>query len=115
MSTRATILIKSEKQHEVVRIYHHSDGYPDGIGTDMKNYLKTIFRWDVYEIANDLIKGECGMVFNKPDDGYELTPCQHGDEEYAYIIDCDEKTITCYEIGWDDFDWADEKIVEIPD
>ena len=109
MSTRATILIKSKKQNEEVRVYHHSDGYPDGVGSEIKAYLKNIDRWYVYDIANDLIKGkEC-------DDYYELTPCQHGDEDYAYLIDCDNKTLTCYVVGHDEFEWKDEKIVEIPD
>lgn len=115
MSTRATILIKSKKENEEIRIYHHCDGCPDGIGSDMKAYLKTIIQWDVYEIANDLVKGKCGMVGGKPDSGYELTPCQHGDEEYAYLIDCDTKTLTCYKVGWEEFDWKDVNIVEIPD
>jgi len=116
MSTRATILIKSEKKKESVRIYHHCDGYPEGIGSDMKDFLETICYWDVYEIANDLIKGRCGiLVGNRRDDGYELTSCQHGDEEYAYLIDCDTKTLTCYEVGWDEFEWDERKIVEIPD
>ena len=87
MSTRATILVKSKKNNEEVRIYHHSDGYPDGIGSDIKSYLKTLKCWYVYDIANDLIKGMCGLVNGNPDRGYELTPCQHGDEVYAYLID----------------------------
>ena len=115
MSTRATILIKSAEKKESVRIYHHLDGYPDGIGSDLKAYTSTLRWWDVYGIANDLIKGRCGMVGNSPDDGYELTSCQHGDEEYAYLIDCDAKTLTCYEVGWDEFEWKEENIVEIPD
>ena len=102
MSTRATILIKSKKENEEVRIYHHSDGYPAGIGSDILEF-------------NDLVKGKCGMVGCKPDNGYKLTSCQHGDEKYAYLIDCDLKTLTCYEIGWDEFDWKDENIIDIPD
>ena len=108
MSTRATILIRSDRQNEKVRIYHHSDGYPEGLGRDLKEYLKGVKRWHVYDIANDIIKGKCG----KKDDGYELTPCQHGDEDYAYLIDCDTRSIICYEIGFDEFEWKDEKIVE---
>ena len=112
MSTRATILIRSKQENEEVRIYHHCDGYPDGIGSDMKAYLKTIVLWDVYIIANDLIKGKCGFVGGKTDYGYELTPCQHGDEDYSYVIDCDNKTLTCYKYkighGWEKFDWKDE-------
>lgn len=113
MSTRATILIKSEKQNEEIRIYHHCDGYPEGVGNSLKEYLKEQKDWWVYEIANELIKGKCKFKsFNKyvSDQMYELTPCQHGDEEYAYLIDCDNKTLTCYKIGWNEFDW--KRIVE---
>ena len=115
MSTRATILIKSKKQNEQVRIYHHFDGYPEGVGADLKGYLKTLQWWDVYDMANDLIKGKCGIVDRKPDMGYDLTSCQHGDEEYAYLIDCDNKTLKCYKVGWDEFEWKEENVVEIPD
>lgn len=108
MSTRAIILIKSKKQKEEVRIYHRYDGYPEGVGHDLKEYLKGVKRWYVYDIANELIKGKCG---NK-NGGYELTLCQHGDENYAYLIDCDAKEIICYKVGWDEFEWKDEKIVE---
>ena len=108
MSTRATILIKSKKRKEEVRIYHHCDGYPEGVGHDLKEYLKGVKWWDVYDIANELIKGKCG---NK-DNGYELTLCQHGDEDYAYLIDCDAQEMICYEVGLDEFEWKDEKIVE---
>lgn len=125
MSTRATILIKSEKQNEQVRIYHHWDGYPEGVGADLKHYLKEVGFFDAkikgypyfnaYLIANDLIKGKCGIIDGKPDMGYELTSCQHGDEEYAYLIDCDNKTLKCYKVGWDEFEWKEENVVEIPD
>ena len=108
MSTRATILIKSHD--EKFRLYHHHDGHPSCIGKDMKNYLKTLNWWHPDEIANVFIKG--GL---NDDDGYEITSCQHGDEEYAYLIDCDKKTIKCYKVGWDEFDWKESKVVEIPD
>ena len=120
MSTRATIkIIEGE---DTVWVYHHCDGYPDGIGSDMKKYLDTLDYWDAYDIATDLIKGKkCGATNNiwtgkttPGDDGYELTSGQHGDENYGYIIDCDKKTITCYRIGWDEYDWKEDKIVEIP-
>lgn len=101
MSTRATILVKDED--EEVRIYHHCDGYPDGIGSDMKAYLKDVKYWSVEDIANDLIKGKCGSYEDWrtgkqiPDDGYEWTSCIHGDEEFYYVIDCVDKALHCYE------------------
>ena len=111
MSTRATILIK-EKDQKDIWIYHHCDGYPEGVGSDLKNYLKTQkYGWISYEIANDLIKDRADLK----DDGYELTEAQHGDEAYGYIIDCDNKTLKCYKIGYDQFEWKQKDEVEIPD
>ena len=110
MSTRATIKITEKK--DTIRIYHHHDGYPEGVGHDLKKYLGNIrYGWDAFHIANDLIKLE-------DDDEYELTPCIHGDEEYLYLIDCDKKELTCYAMGWDE---SEESIIrpsnirEIPD
>lgn len=108
MSTRATILIK--EGNEKVHIYHHHDGYPDGVGKDLKNYLKGVKYWDSEDIANDLIKGKVNS-----DDEYEFTTCQHGDEAYGYLIDCNNHTITCYCLHWDEYDWSRCKIIEIPD
>lgn len=121
MSTRATI--KITEGSDTIWVYHHSDGYPDGIGSDLKKYIKNIKYWSCDEIATDLVKGKkCGKTHNiwadtytVGDDGYEVTTGQHGDEEYGYHIDCDNKTLTCYRLGWDEFEWKKEKIVEIPD
>lgn len=109
MSTRATILIRQESRNAHFRIYHHTDGYPDGIGADIKRVLDKTNSWCACCIANDMLKGLNGF-----DEHYELTFCQHGDEEYAYLIDCDNKQLTCYKIGWDEFVWRKENIVEIP-
>lgn len=111
MSTRATICIK-EKNEQDIWVYHHCDGYPTGIGSDLKRYLNTLkYRWIATEIANDLIKDRVALK----DDGYELTSGQHGDEAYAYLIDCDERTIKCYNINFNQFEWKTEDEVKIPD
>ena len=106
MSTRATIKIQ-KKERKDIWVYHHCDGYPSGVGTELKEFLagKKDVEWNPAEIAAEL----CQMDYQ-----YELTSCQHGDEEYAYLIDCDNKILTCYKVGWDEFDWKNEKIVEIP-
>lgn len=112
MSTRATILIL-EKNEPDVHIYHHCDGYPEGVGSDLKHYLNSLkHNWRAHDIAAALIDGS---AIENDRCGYEPTSCQHGDEEYAYLIDCDNKTLTCYEIGWDQFEWNEDDIVEIPD
>ena len=96
MSTRATIRLKEGEN--IVNLYHHHDGYPEGVGDDLKNRLNNDKKyWDMYSFATLLIKDN--------NDEYELTCGQHGDEAYAYLIDFDTKTITCYKVGWDEFEW----------
>lgn len=97
MSTRATIRLK--EKDNVVNLYHHHDGYPKGVGAVLKDRLNNDNSyWDMYSFATNLIK-------DRKYDEYELTFGQHGDEEYAYLVDFDTKTITCYDIGWDERDW----------
>ena len=75
MSTRTTIKLK-EKQNEI-NLYHHHDGYPEGVGADLKDRLNNDKKyWDMYSFTNLLIKDN--------NDEYELTNGQHGDEAYAY-------------------------------
>lgn len=122
MSTRCTILIKNESEKEEVRLYHHHDGYPEGVGESLKRFLEkkiakhlwSVSQWDVYQMANQLIKGECKYRDEAdPDMGYELTSGQHGDENYGYIIDCDKKQLLCYKLAWDEFDWDEKNSFEI--
>lgn len=93
MSTRAHIRIIDGK--EQIQLYHHFDGYPEGVGADLKEFLEKKNIWNGEIIANELIK-------SKEDDGYEVTTCLHGDEEYIYVIDCKAKSLKCYSHGWDE-------------
>ena len=114
MSTRATIKIK--RGDELIRVYHHSDGYPEGVGVDLKNYLDGLKNWIPDRIANHLVKNGLPNLYNSNviDKSYEVTISQHGDEEYGYLIDCDNKQLKCYALGWDEYDWKESKLVEIP-
>lgn len=89
MATRAHIRIYYDDK--VIMLYHHFDGYPDGIGSDLKKVVDEIYKNDIFAI-NKLIKGK--LITN--DLTYELTDCLHGDEEYVYVIDCRDKTIKCF-------------------
>lgn len=137
MSTRATIRIKERvyltdadiEQNKLtereILLYHHSDGYPSGVGTDLKEFLKdrrdfADGRWNAERIATDLVRGAIKHKAydsdeEKPDMGYECAIAPHGDSAYGYAIDCDENTLTCYDLDWDQMDWADATTVEIPD
>lgn len=37
MSTRALVILQDDEGKEIVVVYHHSDGYPTGLGTLLKD------------------------------------------------------------------------------
>ena len=102
MSTRCCVKVVQswgEGENKITRecmLYHHHDGYPEGVGRDLKRRFKpqTTFTsgWDIDCIVNDLIKD--------PDDEYEYTAYDHTDIEYLYTIDCNKMTIKCNECQW---------------
>lgn len=77
MSTRAHIRVIDSSG--IIMLYHHCDGYPEGIG-------------------RDLIQNKLGLN----DTTYAPATCIHGDEEYVYVIDCRDRTIKCFRHGWDE-------------
>lgn len=97
MSTRAAIIIKDETNS--IRLYHHHDGYVSGVGFDLlERYRKklddTAMCLDIEEIANELVKDSS--------DEYEIAACLHGDEEYLYTIDIQNREITVQQGFCDD-------------
>ena len=67
MSTRSVVIVKQEGQQDVY-LYHHFDGYPDGVGYSLLCESKTWNKWNQWyntSIVNELIK-------DKDDDGYEF-------------------------------------------
>ena len=127
MSTRACIKIKEkvcinyDDKHLtecVITLYHHSDGYPEGVGADLKEYINDVVSkwacgWSPEDIATDLVRGVIKKGDGTPDLGYEVAICEHGDCEYGYEIDCAAKTLKCYELDSGVKPW--KHLVEIPD
>lgn len=126
MSTRACIKIKeglyvhyedTTPTECIITLYHHSDGYPDGVGSDLKNYLETQWKdcpqWDAERIATELVRGAIKDDDGNADTGYEVATCEHGDCEYGYIIDVKAKTLKCYKLDSGVKPW--KNLVEIPD
>lgn len=97
MSTRCCVKVV-QKFGDITKecmLYHHHDGYPEGVGKDLKNRFETTeskYSWDIDTIVNDLIKDN--------QDEYEYTAYDHSDIEYLYTIDCNKKTIKCNECQW---------------
>ena len=130
MSTRACIKIKEKvclNCHDkeltdcVIILYHHHDGYPSGVGTDLKEYIRDVVSkwacgWEAEMIATDLVRGAIKDSEGNPDMGYEVAICEHGDCEYGYEIDCDARTLTCYDLPHGvPKQWRKSWAVEIPD
>lgn len=88
MSTRCQI--KISYLHWEVLLYHHWDGYPKGVGADLTRRQKELSTWDGNIIVNNLVKDI--------KDEYEIAYQVHTDIDYWYEIDCNRKTIRCWEV-----------------
>ena len=97
MSTRANIILHSQAGD--IYLYHHHDGYPQGVGVQLQKVMAKLSDhakrepWSIVWTANELIKNQCGLN----DDEYELTTGLHGDIEYCYVLNFKAGTLRCYE------------------
>ena len=102
MSTRC--LVKIVEQDKEIQLYHHHDGYISGVGYDLikrflnEETLKLEIPNDIYIVANKLIKDL--------EDEYNVTVYKHSDIEYLYVVDCDNNTITGYDVN----NWGEEMV-----
>ena len=79
MSTRANVILK--KGNRKIYLYRHCDGYPSGLGKELKECIN---------------KDPIETIFNIFENtGVELTNGIHGDIEYLYTVDLDDLTINC--------------------
>lgn len=95
MSTRCNIIVKAKGNK--ITLYHHWDGYIEGVGQDLVNKLKPFFDSNNKCYWSDVVNM---LVKNKEDEGYEITSRIHGDIEYLYTIDTDKKTIKVQTVGY---------------
>lgn len=110
MSTRSIVRIipsKYKNQEDCtgiaphnIYLYHHCDGSPSGVGRELEYFLRGrndgsapdgTPTWDGERIAEEL---ESSLS------GYERSDGNHGDVEYGYVIDCDSRTLTCYDLDF---------------
>lgn len=96
MSTRCNVIVK-ENDGKFFQLYHHHDGYPEGVGVDLEEYIK--------QMDDDcLVDGKKFVDFlcdPKHDDEYEYegtNVCPHSDIEYLYIIDLQKREISCFHV-----------------
>lgn len=109
MSTRSEVTIIGEFQK--LKLYHHHDGYPEGVGYDLMNRF-----FDKIENANVDFDFVCNELVKDANDEYEITQYNHTDREYEYEVDTVKHTIRCWSVDWyDDEDghWCAKRGQEI--
>jgi hypothetical protein len=79
MSTRTNIIIQEDGDTKVI-LYHHCDGYIEGVGIDLIRYLIELTKYNCTGVIN--YKELLALL---PEE-YEETKGIHGDIEYLYTI-----------------------------
>ena len=83
-----------------IYLYHHWDGSPSGVGKELEHFLRGRNDgnapdgtpiWNGERIAEELENSLSGYIRS---DG------NHGDVEYGYVIDCEHRTLTCYDLDY---------------
>ena len=75
-----------------IYLYHHHDGYFEGVGNDLCERLKKCQFWHSANIATALVKDA--------NDEYEITTGLHGDIEYLYKIYCGAKFMEVWAVDY---------------
>ena len=105
MATRSVVRIITSNQGsnqmeapKYIHLYHHWDGSPSGVGRELDRFLcgrndgndsNGMPTWNAERIAEELLTTRQGYVKS---DG------NHGDVEYGYVIDCEKRRLTCYDL-----------------
>lgn len=97
MSTRSNIIVMSVEEDKATYLYHHCDGYPEGVGAHLvaryKNLCDEIGGEPSFQAVVDRITA---------DSDYEHTDGVHSDIEYLYIVRTDGAEVLCYKVNnWD--------------
>jgi hypothetical protein len=91
MSTRANIKIIGF--NAIAYLYKHNDGYPDGLGNDLKQFIAEhgYFSNNYYPFTYKLLKTYPNI---------QETHSIHGDISYLYEIDLTNKTFKCFRCNY---------------
>jgi hypothetical protein len=75
-------------------LYKHNDGYPDGLGNDLKKFIADngYFSYNYYPFMYKLLKTYPNI---------QETNSIHGDIKYLYEIDLKNKTIKCFQCDYE--------------
>lgn len=120
MSTRCNLIIKSGyRDNSRFILYHHHDGYPEGVGVQLKKVISKYQDWQIKQhglnIATGLIKDNVGLNDKEREPALRLA----GDIEYLYVLNCKSRTLRCFKVDYEDCGEKDiikrSRIVDIPE
>lgn len=114
MSTRANVLIKDSTTE--LWYYRHSDGYPDGTVPTLTEFMNRVVSGEIRDNASQAAgwlvvighedyqqyRDEYPSSMTWKVGAYEPTVGQHGDIEYLYVLDLDNKVIEVQSLYGDD-------------
>ena len=103
MATRANVFIrdnKSDREKEI--LYHHWDGYPDGVGLDLAGILNTIPK----EKIGLLTKRSLAQLINEKISSFEITtPNEIPGAEYIYEVDLSQRRVDWIHLTTGEQEW----------
>ena len=103
MSTRANVFIReSQGDCEKEVLYHHYDGYPEGVGRDLERILRKLPKDENGNVKEEYLKKKRLAEFICEQDSSFLitTPSVAGDSEFDYEIDLAKRRVDWYATSW---------------
>ena len=95
MSTRCQVFVKdNSKKKTTALLYHHWDGYPEGVGKELKKVFK-----EYRKIVNG---SDVRWFLDFLPRAYEDADCIHGDLEYLYVVDLCSGEISYRKVRYED-------------
>lgn len=97
MSTRCQVKIIQDDSE--ILLYHHCDGYPEGVGFCLLKLIDKYKNWWASELATKMVR----------EGNFEVSLDYHLDIEYLYEMDLDRGVVTCKAVdNWE----GDMKVLE---
>lgn len=94
MNTRCNVIIKKD-DNKFFQLYHHHNGFPDGVGVDLEEYIKQMNK-DCLSDGEKFVNFLCDPLHQ---DEYEFEGTKidlHNDIDFLYFIDLQKHKIYCY-------------------
>jgi hypothetical protein len=104
MSTRANIFIRNNyDDYDKEILYHHCDGYPEGVGRDLRIILQK-FAEEYPDVT--LTKRLIADYICKSDEQFEITtPNRAADAEYNYEINLEKRRVDYEHVYTSHVEW----------